>query len=152
MDSESVALASTAAATVVTLLTTDAWAKAKQEITGLWRRYRPEHADIVEAELAEAHNEAVAGDEAVARALAAEWESRLRQLMAADATAANELSRVVSTLTRALAEQDKKVTINQQVTASGHAAVIQVAGDARIGAALVERGSSVRIEPDGHLS
>jgi hypothetical protein len=35
VDPESVALASTAAATMVTLLTTDAWAQVKKEIGGL---------------------------------------------------------------------------------------------------------------------
>lgn len=52
MDGESLALASTAATTLVTLLTTDAWAKAKQEMASLWQRFRPEHADVVAAEIA----------------------------------------------------------------------------------------------------
>ena len=55
MDTEIAALASTAAATMVTLLTTDAWTRVKEEISGLWRRFRPEHAATVAADLAAAH-------------------------------------------------------------------------------------------------
>lgn len=136
MDGESLALASTAATTFVTLLTTDAWAKAKQEFAGLWRRFRPEHADVVEAELADAHHEALAGGEAVASSLAAEWESRLRRLLAADAAAVAELPRVAAALTRLLAEQgkqDRTGAITQITHARGQATVIQVGGDAQIG-------------------
>jgi hypothetical protein len=154
VDSESVALASTAAATLVTLLTTDVWAKAKQEIAGLWRRFRPEHAEVVEAELTDARVEALAGGEAVASALATEWESRLRRLLAADAAAAGELARVAELLTRMAAEQGRNVAISQQVTASGHAAVVQVAGDAHLSETVLgarARRPGAETESDGHL-
>lgn len=89
MDQESVELASTAAATMVALMTIDAWTQVKKEIGGLWRRFRPEHAAAVEADLAAARAEAVTeietGREPAGDILAAEWESRLRRLLAADA-------------------------------------------------------------------
>jgi hypothetical protein len=151
VDTESAVLASTAAATMVTLLTTDAWAQAKKEIGGLWRRSRPEHADAVEADLTEARDEALAAaeseDERIALALTVEWESRLRRLVAADATAAAELARVVTALSglleRTTAEREKRhenITITQDAHTSGHSTVIQVAGDARIGKVVLAPG------------
>ncbi|MGD0553504.1 MAG: hypothetical protein ABSA93_00850 [Streptosporangiaceae bacterium] len=131
MDGESAALASTAAATLVALLTTEAWARAKSEIVAVWRRFRPAHADAVEADLTQAHEEAVAGDEAVARTLTAEWESRLGRLLTADPDAATELRRVTDALAKLVEQQP--TTITQQAKASGHGTVIQVGRDARIG-------------------
>jgi hypothetical protein len=134
---------------MVTLLTTDAWAKAKEEVGALWRRFRPEHAEVVEAELVEARHQAVAGGEAALGALTAEWESRLARLLAADAAAAGDLARVAGTLATMLAGQDKKVTITQHVNASGHASVIQVAGDAEIGTARRDARPGTRENANG---
>jgi hypothetical protein len=144
VDTESVALASTAAATMVTLLTTDAWAQVKKEIAGLWRRFRPEHAAAAEDDLSAARDEAIAaaqaGDATVADALTTEWELRLRRLLAADPGVAAELARVVTTLANALestaestGKQHENVTITQQANASKHSSVIQIAGDGRFG-------------------
>jgi hypothetical protein len=74
VDSESLALASTAAATLVTLLTTDAWTWASREIVSMWHRFWPSQAADVEAELAQARADALAGDQAVIRAVTTEWE------------------------------------------------------------------------------
>ena len=135
MDTEIAALASTAAATMVTLLTTDAWTRVKEEISGLWRRFRPEHAAAVAADLAAAREEAVAaaaaGDEAVPGDLATEWAARLRRLLAAEPAAAHELAHVVSTLTSI--QHSDNVTITQKADARDHSTVIQVAGDGRFG-------------------
>lgn len=135
MDTEIAALASTAAASVVTLLTTDLWAQAKSEIVAFWRRFRPAQAEVVEADLTEAHDEASTGDEAVIQALTTEWESRLRRLAAADAEAAAELRETAGVLARMLAQTTGQpgATITQHATASGHGTVIQAGRDARIG-------------------
>jgi hypothetical protein len=132
VDAESAALASTAAATVVTLLTTDAWGQVKKEIGGLWRRFRPSHADVVEADLTEARQEVLAGDEVVARTLVAEWESRLRRLLAADSAVADELARVISALAGSL-PNGGSTTVTQHAQASGHSTIVQAGRDARIG-------------------
>jgi hypothetical protein len=132
VDAESTALASTAAATVVTLLTTDAWGQVKKEIGGLWRRFRPSQADAVEADLTEARQEALAGDEAVARMLIAEWESRLRRLLAADSAVADELARVIGTLAGG-PPGDERTTVIQHAESSGHGTIVQAGRDARIG-------------------
>jgi len=134
VDPESAALASTAAATMVTLLTTDAWVQVKKEIGGLWRRFRPSRAEAVEADLEEAREQALAAvrDEAAIRLLTAEWESRLKRLLAADAAAAAELARVTDTLV-GLLPQGMDVRVAQHANASDHSTVIQVGGNARIG-------------------
>jgi len=132
VDGETAALASTVAATLVTLLTTDAWTGAKNEIVAVWQRFRPAHADVVEADLTQARDEAVAGDKAVVRTLTAEWESRLGRLIAASPDAAAELR----LLNDRLLEQQP--TIIQKAKASGHGTVIQVGRDARIGDVMLE--------------
>ena len=138
MDSESLALASTAAATLVTLLTTEAWTRASQEIASMWHRFRPSQAAGVEAELAQARADVLAGDQAVTGAVVTEWEGRLGRLLAAHAEAAGELARVADTLAGMLAKASAgpagNVTVTQHVHASGeHATVIQAGRDARIG-------------------
>jgi hypothetical protein len=134
VDSESAALVSTAATTLVALLTTDAWAQVKDEVGGLWRRFRPSHADTVEADLAEAR-EALAGGQAATGTLVTEWESRLGRLLAADPAAAGELARVTDVLARQVprGERGGNQTVRQIALADNHSTVIQVGGDARIG-------------------
>ena len=57
MDPELSALAATAAATLVGLLTTDAWERVKGGLGALWRRAHPERAGTIEAEIAESRDE-----------------------------------------------------------------------------------------------
>jgi hypothetical protein len=135
VDSESAALASAAATTVVALLTTDGWTQVKKEVGGLWRRFRPSHAETVEADLAGAREEALAGGDAVTGTLVTEWESRLRRLLAADRAVAGELARVTDVLAGHLVrgERSGNVTVSQYAEASGGSTVIQVGRDARIG-------------------
>lgn len=97
MDTESVALASTAAATPRSRLTSTPHGKKPL---------------------------AAAGEGAVARALAAEWEARLRRLLAADTAAVPELARVVTTLAGALERttgnagtRPENITITQRASA-----------------------------------
>jgi len=135
VDSESAALASAAATTVVALLTTDGWTQVKKEVGGLWRRFRPSHAETVEADLAEAREEVLAGGGAVTGALVIEWESRLRRLLAADRAVAGGLARVTGVLAGHLVrgESGGNVTVSQYAEAFGGSTVIQVGRDARIG-------------------
>lgn len=132
MDGELVALAGSAATTIVTLLATDAWGEVKEMIRGLWQRFRPEQADAAEQELDRAHVEIATGDETVTLAIAKEWESRLLRLLAADADAAAELSRILVKLSRSRSAQ-RRGAVRQTAKASGHSTVIQVGGDATLG-------------------
>jgi hypothetical protein len=132
MDGELAALAGSAATTIVTLLATDAWGEVKEKIGGLWRRFRPEFADDAEQELDRVHAEIATADETVALAITREWESRLLRLLAADADAAAELSRVLVKLSQSHVAQ-RGGAVRQTAKASGHSTVIQVGGDAAIG-------------------
>ena len=132
MDGELAALAGSAATTIVTLLATDAWGEVKEKIGGLWRRFRPELADAAEQELDRTHAEIATADQTVALAITREWESRLLRLLAADADAAAELSRILAKLSQSCSAQ-RRGAVRQTAKASGHSTVIQVGGDAAIG-------------------
>jgi hypothetical protein len=65
MDPELLALASTAAITVVKLLTTDGWEKAKQGLGKLWRRVQPERAERIEAAVFDSREDLLTAKERV---------------------------------------------------------------------------------------
>jgi len=134
VDGETAALASTAAATLVTLLATDAWAQVKKEIGGLWRRLRPAEAHVVVAELERSRDKAAGspGDSAVIDALQAEWTARLLELLTAGAAAA-ELGKANSALAALLPEKRKENVSIWQIADARGSTVVQVAGDAEIG-------------------
>jgi hypothetical protein len=98
VEPETVALASTAATTLVTLLATDAWGQVKEKVGALWGRFRPDEAEAVEAELTAAREEVTTADEVALRVLRLHWESRLLRLAAADADAHAELKELVAQL------------------------------------------------------
>jgi hypothetical protein len=145
VEPETVELASTAATTIVALLATDAWGQVKEKVGALWRRFVPEQADAVEAELSGGHEEAGTAAEPVARALELYWESRLLRLLAADVAVAAELRRVLGDLESA--DQHRNVTIRQRAKASGQSTVVQVAGDATISSPVSERPGPRRRGP-----
>lgn len=132
MDAELVALASVAASTVVKLLATDAWEKAKTAIGTLWRRVHPERADAVEAELVETRADILAatesGDEESEQALIGEWQSRLRRLLSANPELAVQLRQVLDEqLIPALpGARSWSGSVDLRATASGHGRVYQV--------------------------
>ena len=95
MDPELTALTTAAATTVVTLLTTDGWVKAKQVLGTLWQRVHPERAGRIEAAVVDTREDVLAarqrGDTAAEEQLVIQWESQLRALLAAKAEAADLL-------------------------------------------------------------
>ena len=99
MDADLAALWSTAATTLVTLMTTESWGRIKVGFTGLWRRAHPSQVAVVEADLESARAAAVAarrdGDEEAVAELAAEWRSRLRRLANSDEVLQAEVRRLV---------------------------------------------------------
>lgn len=136
MDAELVTLASTAASTIVTLLATDAWEKARSAVGTFWQRMHPASARAIEAELTEAQAALVADanrDEhprqALADALRAEWSGRLRRLLVSHPQAADELRRLLDEeLIPALpqAVQAWSGTVEMRAKASGQGRVYQV--------------------------
>jgi hypothetical protein len=136
LDGELVSLASSAAATVVTLLATDAWTQVRTEVGMLWRRLRPGlDGQAAEATAAVTRDRAeIAGAPAghgAGQALRAEWEARFLRLVGADAAAAAEFARMARGLDGLRREQE--VSVRQDATASGHGIVVQAGRDARIG-------------------
>ncbi|NYI03587.1 hypothetical protein [Allostreptomyces psammosilenae] len=102
MDPVTVAgLASAASTALVAAMVTDGWQRATGSIAGLWRRARPEQAEVVEAELVETREEMVRAREAgedveEARQEAVdEWQGRLRRLLRQHPELAAELRRVL---------------------------------------------------------
>lgn len=138
MDPELTALTSTAAATVVKLLATEAWERAMGAVGGLWRRVHPERAETVQAELADSRTEVLAarqaGDEQVEQGLVSEWQGRLRRLLAADPQLVDELRWVVAELRSALADADPRqnTTITMQATTFGDSRVNQAGHDLHV--------------------
>jgi hypothetical protein len=130
MDPELAALASTAAATVIATLTSAAWEQTTQGVAGLWRRVHPERADMIEAELVEAREIVLVGDENAEHAVVGEWQSRLLRLLAADPQAAEELQRLVDRLRPSLTDGDARIErLEMHARASGRARVNQAGRD-----------------------
>jgi hypothetical protein len=97
MDPELVTLASQAAATVVQLLTTDAWEKSKSAIGSLWRSVHPDRADRLEADIADARDDLlrVPQNADLKAALVQHWKGQLVLLLTAHPELAATLRQVV---------------------------------------------------------
>ncbi|MEV4291240.1 hypothetical protein AB0K40_37520 [Nonomuraea bangladeshensis] len=124
---------------LVTAMATDAWQSARDGAVALWRRARPEQAEVVEAELTEVREQVLRargeGDADTEQALTGSWQVRLQQLLRTDPSLAGELRRVLDeVLTPALqpADQDRIGSLVMKATASGHGRVYQAGRDQTI--------------------
>ena len=137
MDSELTALASTAATTIVQLLTTAAWGRLKAVLAPLFRS-SPNGELALDARLEDARAElAAAGSndlEQVRAELTAEWQGRFRRLLAADPAIATELRHLLEAeLGPALhAAYPDRPHISINARAAGHSRVYQAGGDITI--------------------
>ncbi|MBD0738065.1 hypothetical protein [Streptomyces sp. CBMA29] len=134
MDPEIAALAGTAGTTVVTLMASDAWQRTREGLVAMWRRVHPDRADAVDAEL-----EATRADLIAARAahddqsedeLRAEWQGRLRRLLAADPAVADQLRLLLEDVSPQVPADVPGVRM--RATATGHGRVYQAARDQHI--------------------
>ncbi|MFD3540080.1 hypothetical protein ACFWUQ_11345 [Streptomyces sp. NPDC058662] len=136
MDAELVALASSAATTVVGLLATDGWEQAKVGVAALWRRARPEQAETVEAELVAARTGVLtarqAGDDGAEAALTAEWCDRLRHFLAADPARARELRALLAELSPPSPAAGRAGRVEMHGTGSDNARIYMSGGDMHI--------------------
>ena len=134
MDPEIAALAGTAGTTLVTLLTTEAWESARDRFVALWRRARPDRADSVAAEVEATRGDLLAardaGDEEAAVELGAEWQGRVRRLLAARPDVAGELREILDELTP---HGQPGPAVHQQASASGSSRVYQAGRDIHLG-------------------
>jgi hypothetical protein len=138
VDTELAALISAAATTLVQLLATDSWERAKSAVGSLWQRVHPDHAEVVQAELADSRDAVLAarsaGDEQAERDVEIEWRGRLRHLAATDPSIASDLADLLESLRAALSASEQGPTghIEMRARASGHGQVYQAGRDQHI--------------------
>ncbi|MFG1620155.1 hypothetical protein ACGFI3_46040 [Nonomuraea wenchangensis] len=124
---------------LVTAMATDAWQSAREGAVALWRKVRPEQAEVVEAELEEVREQVLQArrddDADTEQALAGMWQVRLQQLLRADPSLAPQIQRVLDeVLTPALApaERERIGSLVMKAKASGHGRVYQAGRDQTI--------------------
>jgi hypothetical protein len=121
MDPELMSLASTAGATLVALMTTDAWKRAKGAVIDVWRRHRPGAVTNLEADLDEVRAEVLATKNHPAEdAAVASWENRIAMHMLKLSQTPASLSSLVGELNSILlSEQSRTPGIYIDVSTSG---------------------------------
>lgn len=126
MDPELASLASTASATLVTLMTTDAWEQAKARFLGLWRRTRPRTAEIIETDLnntrAALTGPRSAEDDTLTKAFGSQWASRIEELLVEHSEVKEDLIALITDLDGSLSsdERDTVARVRISVKTSGH--------------------------------
>ncbi|WP_098010990.1 hypothetical protein [Streptomyces sp. sk226] len=129
MEPELTTLAQSAGVTLVGLMATDAWERARDGVVALWQRARPERADAVAAELTDTRAD-LAADATAGEELAAEWQGRIRRLLTERPEVAADLRALLDEL--APSERTVAPTVAQRATASGSARVYQAGRDQHI--------------------
>lgn len=134
MDPETAALAGTAGTTLITLLATDAWNSVRDGLVSLWRRARPDRAPAIAAELGVAREELLSAqatdDRETEAEVRAEWQGRIRRLLAAHPELAEELRTL---LVDVAPDSTARPGITQHASASGQARVYQAGRDMHLG-------------------
>ena len=134
MNPEITSLAQGTAATLITLMTTDAWNHAREGIIQLWRRIQPERAEIVTAELEASREDVLTAytnnDQETLNEVHAQWQNWLKRLLAARPEAADDLRRLLDELDPSGTAATPAVT--QNATASGQARIYQAGRDQHI--------------------
>jgi hypothetical protein len=135
VDPELASLAQSAGTTLVTMMTTEAWQRFRERITQLWRQIQPHRAETVAVELQSDREEAlaahIADDRVTLDELCAQWQGRVRRLLAARPDAAAELGRLLEEFGPRTGGAAGAVT-TQYGTASGRARVYQAGRDQHI--------------------
>jgi hypothetical protein len=125
----------TAATALVGAMATDGWQQGRAALVRVWRRARPADVPVIESDLEAVRAEVLAareaGDQETEDVLVAEWQSRLRRLLAADPVLGAELRRLVDEELGPLLPEDgrEQGTVVQNATASGNGRVYQAGRD-----------------------
>jgi hypothetical protein len=121
---------------LVTAMATDGWKKARSSAVALWRRVHPDRVPAIEAELEEVRGEVLAaradGDPDTEKALAADWQRRLKRLLADEPGLAAELRRVLDEEWTPLLEPAERTQIHsvvQHANATGRSTITQAGRD-----------------------
>jgi hypothetical protein len=130
VDPELTQLASTAATTLVQLLTTEGWKRVKEQFASLWRSAQPDRADAIAVEIEATRGDLLAvqqsDDGEATEELRTEWQGRLRRLLAAHPEAAAELRDLLADLAP---DSPAVPSVTQHAVASGNAHVYQAGRD-----------------------
>ncbi|MEU6299908.1 hypothetical protein [Streptomyces erythrochromogenes] len=124
MDPQITELARVAGTTMVTLMATHTWEAARDGMVSLWQRFQPDRADAVGEDFDATRQELLAarehGDGDSEAELVAEWQVRVRRLLAAQPDVADELRTILDELApRVPAADPAAVTLNAHVSGSG---------------------------------
>ena len=121
-----------AATALVSAMATDGWEQACDAVLRLWRRVHPDHVSAIESDLNNTRSELVAArgivDGSAEEELVADWQRKLRRLLAADSKLETELRRVLEEEITPLLptlEQERVRSIQQNIIASAPGAVAQ---------------------------
>nr|WP_098023536.1 hypothetical protein [Streptomyces sp. st115] len=130
MNAELVALAQSAGTTLVGLMATDAWERARDGVVALWQRARPERADAVAAELSNTREDLTADTDTEGE-LASEWQGRIRRLLIDQPQVAEELQRLLDELSPSPSPA-AAASVAQHASATGQSRVYQAGRDLHI--------------------
>lgn len=131
MEPELAALTSTAATTLVGLMVTDTWGRARDRVVRFLTRGDADRSPAAEADLdvvrAELTDAVDSGDEPLLADAEAEWRTRLRRLLVADPVAAAELRALLDELAplAAEAEAERHGTVHNVVSGEVAGPVVQ---------------------------
>ena len=120
---------------LVQAMATDAWEKARQAVTALWRRARPGHAGGLGGDLDTLRAQVLAaradGDTRTVQALEGAWQLRLQELVRADPALATDLRQVLDQVLTPAAAQP------------GTTGAIMMTGTSRDSSTFTQIGSQV---------
>ncbi|MEV3972327.1 hypothetical protein AB0K68_29935 [Streptomyces sp. NPDC050698] len=136
MGPEIAELARTAGTTMVTLMAGQAWESAREGLVAVWQRFQPDRAEAVGGELEATREDLLlarqTGDADTESELAAEWQARVRRLLAARPEVANELRRILAELSPQPPEAQSVVDVRLRAEVSGSGRVYQAGRDQHI--------------------
>ncbi|MFE9697901.1 hypothetical protein [Streptomyces sp. NPDC006270] len=138
MDPQIVALAGTAGTTIVGLMATDVWERTRDGVVALWRRAQPERAETVARELEETRTLVLAaqqdGDEATAPELQGEWQGKMRRLLVANPSVADDLRTLLDELDASshASDQNSIQSMRMSARATGNGRIYQAGRDQNI--------------------
>jgi hypothetical protein len=132
-------IALAAGTALVSAIAADAWEGARTGLVAVWRRVRPEQAEVVDEELVEARALVLAarqaGEADTEQALVTDWQLRIQALLRSNPGVAEELQRLLDTQlapAQARDEQSRIGTLVMKAEASGGGRVYQAARDQHI--------------------
>ncbi|MFI5882966.1 hypothetical protein [Streptomyces sp. NPDC051554] len=124
---------------LVGAMATDAWQQVRTSLVELWRRARPEQAEVIDAELGAVRAHVLtareSGDADTEQTLVSDWQLRLQALLRANPAVANELRQLLDTHLTPLVSADERsriATLVMRAEASGSGRVYQAGRDQHI--------------------